>query len=456
MNVAETTEADILPPMKPARGQPSITLIDKVAHWLMETALSGADLETVVRGFCYRLAAAGLPLARIHLSFSMLHPLYRAMGFTWRRTEGLKVESYRHAVQGENDRFLKSPYYHLLSNQLDHLRRRIIPGEPAEFSIFDDLKKEGITDYLAFVSGFAGESMQGIMGSWSTDAADGFSDGDIAALLRIQNQLAVAARMAVLGHLAENMLTTYLGGGAGRRVLSGQVRRGDGETIRAALIMADMRRSTAIAEQLGRQGYIETLNQFFDSIAGPFAESGAEILSFLGDGFLAVFPCARHRAESETACRSALATAHAAMSRMGLLNLRRRQENLDAIGFGIGLHVGNVMFGNVGLRDRLTFSAFGAAVNEVQRLESLTKKYPAAIVASEQFADYCGGAWTKLGIERLAGMEQEVTVFAPEVAKEEEVPVGEWLKAADLTLTDAEQLVLLHRDQHKPLQKKSA
>jgi adenylate cyclase len=262
--------------------------------------------------------------------------------------------------------------------------------------------------------------------------------------------------MAVLGHLAENMLTTYLGGDAGRRVLSGQIRRGDGETIRAALVMADMRRSTVIAEQLGRQGYIEILNQFFDAIAGPFAESGGEILNFLGDGFLAVFPCARHRAQSEAACRSSLATARAAVSRMGLLNLQRRQNNLEDIGFGIGLHVGNVMFGNVGLRDRLTFSAFGAAVNEVQRLESLTKKHPTAIVASEGFTEYCGGEWTKLGREKLQGIEEEMTVYAPAPLKEEEALAAELPRPLDHTLTDAEQLVLLHRDARKPLQKKSA
>ena len=455
MNIAETAEAASPPVTGMGRGEPSLTLIDKVADWLIATALSGADLETVVRGFCYRLAATGLPLARIHLSFSMLHPLYRAMGFTWRRTEGLQVEGYRH-TEGVSDVFLRSPYFHLLNNQLDHLRRRLLPGEPSEFPIFDDLKKEGMTDYLAFVSGFAGESTQGIMGSWSTDSEHGYTDGEIAALLRIQSHLAVAARMAVLGHLAENMLTTYLGGDAGRRVLSGQIRRGDGETIRAALVMADMRRSTVIAEQLGRQGYIEILNQFFDAIAGPFAESGGEILNFLGDGFLAVFPCARHRAQSEAACRSSLATARAAVSRMGLLNLQRRQNNLEDIGFGIGLHVGNVMFGNVGLRDRLTFSAFGAAVNEVQRLESLTKKHPTAIVASEGFTEYCGGEWTKLGREKLQGIEEEMTVYAPAPLKEEEALAAELPRPLDHTLTDAEQLVLLHRDARKPLQKKSA
>ena len=115
--------------------------------------------------------------------------------------------------------------------------------------------------------------------------------------------------MAVLNKLADNMLTTYLGGDAGKRVLNGQIKRGEGETIRAALVMADMRGSTRLAETAGREVYIETLNQFFDAIAAPFNRAGGQILSFLGDGFLAVYPCERHRAPSEIACRSALAAA---------------------------------------------------------------------------------------------------------------------------------------------------
>ena len=435
-------------------------LMDRVADWLMQSALAGADLETLVRGFCERLTASGLPLARIHLSFSMLHPLFRAMGFTWRRTEGLKVEGYRHVVEGQTDLFKRSPYFYILERDLEHLRRRINAGNAGEFSIFEDLRKEGITDYLAFVSGFKEDSMQGMMGSWSTDNEAGFSEGDIAALLRIQNHLAVATRMAVLGQLAGNMLTTYLGSGAGKRVLSGQIQRGDGETIRAALIMADMRGSTALAERDGRQVYIDTLNKFFDALAGPFADTGAEILSFLGDGFLAVFPCARHRAPSEVACQAALTTARNAVARMSLLNLQRRQQNLDPIGFGIGLHIGNVMFGNVGLKDRLTFSAFGSAVNEVQRLESLTKKYGTPVVASDAFKTYSGGEWRTLGTETLVGAKESMVVHAPEaIAGEDSVAAAE----ADVpknALTDAEQLYLLHRDSRKQqppqLRKKTA
>ncbi len=140
----------------------SAILLDRVSDWLMQTALKGADLKSVVNGFCERLAAAGVPLVRIHLTFSMLHPLYRAMGFTWRRGTGITAEGYRHvSSEAVSERFLKSPYYHLLNNKLDYLRRRIIPGETPEFPILDDLQKEGMTDYLAFAAGFGEDSNSG-------------------------------------------------------------------------------------------------------------------------------------------------------------------------------------------------------------------------------------------------------------------------------------------------------
>lgn len=428
---------------------PSDVLLDKVADWLIERALAGASLEEIVGGFCERLAAAGVPLARIHLTFSVLHPLYRATGFTWRRGEGVKSESYRHMAANQMDRFTKSPYYYLLEHKLDHLRRRIYPSVPSEFPIFDDLKPLGITDYFAFVHSFDSGTSQGMMGSWATDLDGGFDDATISALLRMQNQLAVATKMAVLGKLAGNMLATYLGGDAGQRVLSGQIKRGDGETIRAALVMADMRDSTRLAEEHGRQVFIDTLNQFFDTVAAPFNSAGGQILSFLGDGFLAVYPCDRHKAASQIACKTALTAAVIASKRMAQLNQKRKGEGLWDIRFGIGLHIGNVMFGNVGLADRLTFSTFGVAVNEVQRLEGLTKKYSGGIVASSAFANYCGGNWIELGMEKLRGKEEEMLVFAPGAEHLAAIGKPDAARAADSVLSDAELLYLLHRESQK-------
>jgi len=429
----------------------SLILLDRVADWLTQSSLAGEDLETVVRGLCERLTAAGLPIKRVHLSFSMLHPLYDALGFTWERGGGMTVEKFRTRPGEKPERFLRSPYYYLLSNNLDHLRRRIDPTGPAEFPIFDDLRALGVTDYMAFMNSFSRDSTQGMMGSWSTDSPAGFSDDMIASLLRIQNHLAVAAKMAVLGRLAGNMLTTYLGGGAGKRVLSGQIKRGDGETIRAALVMADMRKSTVLAERDGRQVYIDTLNQFFDAIATPFNRGGGEILSFLGDGFLAVYPCGRHKEPSKVACRAALTAVSKATRRMNELNAERKIAGLAPVGYGIGLHVGNVMFGNVGLKDRLTFSAFGAAVNEVQRLQELTKKYHHQVIASGAFADYAGGAWTSLGEEKLRGVDEAIALLSPDFSAVSAPPEEETIfEPAQSGLSDAENVILLHRDSRLP------
>ncbi|NLS03995.1 adenylate/guanylate cyclase domain-containing protein [Rhizobium sp. P32RR-XVIII] len=429
----------------------SSILLDRVAEWLTNSSLAGDDLENIVRGFCERIAAAGLPIARVHLTFSMLHPLYDALGFTWRRGSGVTIEGYRHSVGAKPDRFLQSPYYYLLDNNLQHIRRRISHDGPAEFPIFEDLRAEKMTDYLAFVQPFGDGSVQGMMGSWSTDNHSGFSDDMVDALLRMQNHLAVAAKMAVLGKLANNMLTTYLGGDAGKRVLNGQIRRGDGETIRAALVMGDMRQSTVYAEKEGRQAYIDTLNEFFDAIAAPFNRNGGEILSFLGDGFLAVYPCGRHKDPSKIASQAALSAVYQAQARVAKLNNDRAEKGLGAVRYGIGLHIGNVMFGNVGLKDRLTFSAFGSAVNEVQRLQSLTKKYNREVVASQAFAGYCGGEWTTLGEEKLRGIRQKVTILQPRAPAPALSIEGSFREAAQNLLSEAEQVILLHRDAKKQL-----
>jgi adenylate cyclase len=425
----------------------SRVLIDRATSWLMAQALTDADLETVVRGCCERLHGAGIPLARVHLSFSVLHPLYRALGFTWRRSEGLQVEGYRHTADGKtNDRFKMSPYYHLMKHKLEHLRRRLDTDAPAEFPIFDDLKKEGLTDYLAFITAFDATKQQGMLGSWSTNSRDGFSDDEIEALIRVQDRLAVAAKMAVRGDVAKSALMTYLGPNAGQRVLSGQIKRGDGETIRAAIVWGDLRNSTAMAEQLGRQTYIDNLNSFFDNVSGSVADAGGEILGFVGDGFLAIFPCERNQKESTEACQLALAGAQEAVNRMETANRARITGGELPLGFGIGLHIGNVMFGNVGLPDRLSFSVFGSAVNEATRLEQLTKKFGSPVIASAAFRDYCGGDWEALGNEILRGSDSPMDVYRP--AEKGGQMQGFSIVRRDRTrlLSDAEAVVVLHRD----------
>jgi adenylate cyclase len=428
-------------------GAASRALVERAADWLMAQALKDTDLKDIVRGCCERLHGAGVPIARAQCSFSMLHPLYSGIGYTWRRGQGLQVDAFRHRADGTRpDRYLNSPYYHLIKHGLDHLRRRLDTGGAAEFAIFDDLRKEDLTDYLAFRSSFAVELGQGMVGSWATDQRGGFTDSEIEALLRVQDSLAVACKIATRGGLAKNVLSTYLGAKAGGRVLSGQIKRGDGETSRAAIVWGDLRNSTQMAEQLGRQAYIDNLNSFFDATAGVVADAGGEILSFIGDGFLAVFPCERNQKESAEACKLAHSAALHAAHSMVETNRQRAANGAAPLGYGLSLHIGNVMFGNVGLAERLSFSVFGSAVNEASRLETLTKKFATPIIASEEFTTYCGGDWEALGSETLRGINAPMAVFRP-AQTEGAAPLPQIAaRGRERDFSDAEAVVLMYRD----------
>jgi adenylate cyclase len=201
-----------------------------------------------------------------------------------------------------------------------------------------------------------------------------------------------------------------------------------------------------MAEQLGRQAYIDNLNGFFDATAGAVADAGGEILSFIGDGFLAIFPCERHQKGSGEACTMALSAALDALDRMAETNHQRQESGEAALGYGLSLHIGNVIFGNVGLAERLSFSVFGSAVNEAARLETLTKKFGTPIVASEEFMSYCGGDWEALGSEILRGLHAPMAVFRP--TQTDRTTPARQITARSRTreISDAEAIVLLSRD----------
>jgi adenylate cyclase len=422
----------------------SITLIDKVSDWVVSQALTNITLDQLVDGTCEHLAAAGVPISRVNFTFSVLHPLYDARGFHWRRGEGTTVDHIR--LQGGDSRYTQSPYFHLASHDLQHMRRRLEDETCADFPILKDLFDQGMTDYLAFSRNFEDQPGKGIFGSWATAQVGGFSEADIAALLRIQKRLAVTAKVAVLKNLAQNAITTYLGKDAGNRVMDGQIRRGDGETIRAAIVMGDIRGSTQLAETLGRQGYIDTLNLFFDNVASAFSDAGGEILSFVGDGFLAIFPCnSNTRNERTRACQTASHAAFVATARMRAANAERVKNGDDEIHYGLGLHIGNVMFGNVGLADRLTFSAFGAAVNEAARLESLTKVFDSHIIASDEFRDRCEGEWRSFGKQVLRGVEEEMEIHGPTIEEIKNTVCDGPKCTQEKPLSDAENIVLLQQ-----------
>ena len=216
-------------------------LIDRTADWLMEQALGQTALEDLFQGCCERLLGAGIPLSRAHITFRVLHPLHEAMGMTWLRGNAVESASYVHR-EGEEppEPFASSPLWHMVRTQLLFLRRRLTGDEAiVDFPALAELRDAGATDYLGYLVYFGGGPRDGIVGFWTTDRPSGFREQDIRDLLRIQQRLSVASKMRIREQIALNVVTAYLGSNAGRRVLAGQIQRGDGETIHAVIWYSD-------------------------------------------------------------------------------------------------------------------------------------------------------------------------------------------------------------------------
>jgi adenylate cyclase len=395
---------------------PSPARVDKVADWLMDQSLTERDLESIVMGCCERLQAAGLPLVRAFFAFSVLHPLHAAIGITWVRGTGTTTRGYPHVPGGRSEAYRQSPFAYMDQRGLDIMRIGLEGPTDHPFPALAELKEQALTDYLAFRIAFDERRDVGMYGSWATDRATGFSESQIEALLRIQRRLAVASKMAVKSELMRNLAETYLGKDAGGRVLSGQIRRGDGQSIEAAIWYADLRSSTSMADTLPRQDYIATLNAFFDVTGGAVQDMGGQILSFIGDSLLAIFST-DPSVPPATACAKALDAAFETQRRFAKLNGQRRARGHADLGYGIALHFGEVMYGNVGIEERLTFSVFGSAVNEVVRLEQLTKDCGEPILASEAVSRAIAADWRRVGKYTLRGVGQPMKVVAPVVAK---------------------------------------
>lgn len=392
------------------------TLVTDVSEWLADRSLTGATFGEVLEGCAKRLHAIGVPVSRLHISYQTLHPLFEGMGGTWRYQSGLELEEYEYIGGGEyRDRWIRSPLKYMLDNNVPFMRRKLV-GEEAliDYPILEEFREDGVTEWIGFVVAFTDDQVSGMIGSWTTDRDGGFSDAQLQALLFIQKPLSVAIKMAITDQIAENVVHTYLGRNAGKRVMSGQIRRGDGETIPSAILLSDLRGSTRMAEIMDRETYIQTLNDYFAAVGESVLDNEGEILDFIGDAILAIFPVDAEGETQSEACQQALAAAKDAAKRIAEVNVERAKAGDEALEFGVGLHLGEVMFGNIGTRDRLTFSVIGSSVNEVARLESLTKELNAPILASSLFAEQIETGWQVLGDYELRGVGKKMTVVAPD------------------------------------------
>lgn len=397
----------------------SSVLVDGVADWLMSQALGEGDVHEIVGGCCDRLQAAGIPLWRAFVSFRILHPKFAAVSLIWRRHERSGTVERIETLHGEafsSEDWHQSPMNHMLSTQIPFLRRRLL-GEEAllDFPVCRDLRHQGASDYVAWMIAFArddepGPHLDGVVGSWSTDREAGFSDREIRSLMRIQRRLVVSLKVQIKQQIARTVLATYLGMDAGRKVLEGQIRRGDGEMLHAVIWYSDMRDSTRLADSLTAEDFLKTVNSYFECSAGAVLANGGEVLRFIGDAVLAIFPI--RDGDPHSACELAMAAARDAEARLQALNEERAGNGMEALDYGLALHVGDVMFGNIGVPERLEFSVIGPAANEVARIEGLTKTLGRRTLASAEFARCAPQSWESAGEHALKGVGTPLKVVA--------------------------------------------
>jgi adenylate cyclase len=355
---------------------------DSIADWILDEGRRLAEPKAFFDGLNAALVRAGIPVERAMFSLRMIHPQAMAAGFEW-RTDRPTVEILRgHAIE-HSDAYLRSPVKRI-HDGAETVRARLAgPDGSREFPLFDELRREGFTDYVAFAVVF-GTGLRNAL-TLQTRRPRGFSAAQLELVRAVLPLVALVFEIHYGRRIAEAVLDTYVGRLASRRILAGEIRRGQGERINAVIWFADLRGFTALSDLRPTGDVIAALNEFFDALGGAVEGRGGQILKFMGDGLLAIFPV-EDVAFRDYACRQALEAALAALAAVDKLNTARAAAGAPILRFNVGLHVGVVVYGNIGSATRLDFTAIGPAVNLTVRIEALGGKLGAPVVMSEAFA----------------------------------------------------------------------
>jgi adenylate cyclase len=395
--------------------------IIEVHRWAVRAGLGGASAHDLFDGFCQRLVADDVPLWRCSVAMRTLHPQWSGYGYTWHRDlNALQPDQWAHGSETSLI-WQKSTFLQLVrraegGERTPALRRQLFAGpEACDFPVLEDLLAAGGTDYFSqlFVFGERGDPAQGsgVVYSFSTDRPGGFNDDDLTLLQASLPALSLALKAHAGYVIAAALLQTYLGGDAGRRVHAGAIERGSVERIRAVLWYADIRGFTAIADA-APELLIELLDQVFEVLTQSLRKRGAQVLKFLGDGMLATFSV--DDANCADTCRMALDAAGEAMHAIAALNAARAAQGKPVAPVDLALHLGDVLYGNVGAVDRLDFTVIGPAVNEVARIEALCEPLNRSVLVSAELAAASGASGEllrPLGQHTLRGVRDAREIY---------------------------------------------
>lgn len=400
----------------------------QLINWLVSQGLTGLPENDLIRGFCERCRAAGLDLSRGLVFIDTLHPIFEARGFRWTDTETNESDSFEYGSTEEGDaaqNWRRSTFYHMLENGHDELRIDLADCAWLDFSMIDDLAAKGHRHFVAFVHRFGEAGTLGQMDClysyWLTRRPDGFSEQGLSALRDLVPVLGLAVKSSAQVEIARTLGRVYLGRDASEQVLRGRISRGVTERINAVLWFSDLRGSTAIFESIGADEIIPFLNDYAQAAIDAVHDEGGDVLKLIGDGVLAMFT----NPDMSAARRAALRAEHRFRTNMTSLNARRSADGRPTTSAYVGLHVGEVFYGNIGSEDRLDFTVVGPAVNEVSRIASMCSSVDRELLASSDFRNGldASGRGYLVSTGRFAlrgiGRAQDLFTLDPDIAADE-------------------------------------
>ena len=383
-----------------------------IVDWLLHSErLKPGRMVPLLERYAKCLAKTGLSLARVSLHIRQLHPQFAARSLVWNAESDGAIE-LDHEYSARNEQgFLASPVKIIFEGG-PAVRRRLTDLDcPLDFPILQDFKDAGLTDYMILPIEVSGGFVHAI--SIGTRAPGGFSDLDIATLEATLPAFAAILELQQLRRTARDLLSTYVGPNTGDLIFSGAIRPGDGEIIHAVVWYCDLRGFTALSECVPLPDVISILNKCFDRMAQPVVANGGEILKFIGDAVLAIFPCDVGADAVCTAADAAIAAAEAAVAGVSALNQDLGNTGGPLVHCGVAIHIGEVMYGNVGAADRLDFTVIGPAVNLATRMELLCAQLDQTIVVSTCLAKASQRDFRSLGRHAFKGIAKKEEVFTP-------------------------------------------
>ena len=401
--MTEQTEMEIECP-------PTLWSLEPILEWLFREGRLISDPTRFVQELSHKILQAGAPIDRLMLNFPTLNPLVLAISATWTRKTDTTIPFRPSHDILLTDRYIGSPMQKLQQTR-QSVRQSLTDLPEDAHPAYTELAAAGFTDYYAMPISFGiGRGSAFIV---ATEDPNGFSECDVKNLKRLRDYFAPILEVFSLRHLSASLMDTYVGKRTSQKVLSGMIKRGDADVINAALWFSDLREFTHLTETLPTDQVIELLNEYFEFIAAAVTSRGGEILRFIGDAMLIVFPIDT-KVTKKAACIAALESARDAQQTLAALNHQRRRHLQPEINFGVGLNVGEVIYGNVGAPDRLDFTVMGPAVNRTARLESLTKIIGESILVSKDFSDQVDCPMHYFGEHKMKGIAKPQMVFAPD------------------------------------------